>query len=249
MEEGSEAYFFYYYKSNQYLSVYADDQGGYTCYSQNLSTNDNSEMFGLQANANGTDRIYSVQGALHFSGPDVSEQYAGQERVRGILCDKWLSCQYWQGLDATATVTWYFSNTTQWTTVSQYAEPVRCVVQGLMWLNQTYSRPFHHIYEFYNFQPDIQGSDNVFEVPANTYCLSGKNTKPVPSLPPAYSFKAEYLDVMQKGIAFVKELYDSKAKVAREDYWDPPRFNSPTAHATPPSSTTITQVCRTPWTY
>lgn len=26
MEEGSEAYFFYYYKSNQYLSVYADDR-------------------------------------------------------------------------------------------------------------------------------------------------------------------------------------------------------------------------------
>lgn len=24
-----------------------------------------------------------------------------------------------------------------------------------------------------------------------------------------------------------QELYDSKAKVAREDYWDPPRFNSP----------------------
>lgn len=51
-------------------------------------------------------------------------------------------------------------------------------MQGVMWLNQTYSRPFNHIYEFYNFQPDIQGSDDVFEVRDVTALLDDEFSQP-----------------------------------------------------------------------
>ncbi|KAK7096164.1 hypothetical protein V1264_005495 [Littorina saxatilis] len=226
VEDGAEEYFFYMYDSNQFLTVSPDKQGGYFCFKQDLSKNENREMFGLQKNGTGQDRVYSVMGALHF-GNGIHEEYQGTETIRGIPCNKWLSCQYWDVMDATANVYWYFSDEKQWQSISGYSAPVRCHVVGVRWINATYSYPFEHIYEFYDFQADVDRESKYFEVPRNTYCFSENNEKLLPTMPQAYSFNAEVLDVNAKTIGFLKEEYDNKTKIMRYEYRDPPKANSP----------------------
>jgi len=225
-ENGQEGMFFYMYGSNQFLSVMPDSAGGYVCFKQDLSQNENRQFFGLQK-VNGTsDRIYSVYGALHF-GNGINEQYLGKNVTRGIPVNMWSSCQYWDSLDATSNVVWHFSDETSWSSVSGYTTPVRCHVTGVRWVNQTYSYNFEHIYEFYDFQADLTADDSHFEVPKNTYCYSETNTKPMYSMPSAYSFDAEMLDMNSKQISFIREEYDNKTRLMSYTYRDTPNANDP----------------------
>lgn len=162
---------------------------------------------------------------MHF-GAGISEKYIGQETVRGIPCNKWKSCQYWPDMDATSDVTWYFSDATMWTSISNYSAPVRCHVTGNKWSNGT-KRQYEHIYEFYDFKSNISASDDHFEVPPNTYCLGSKNTKPLPSMPIGYTFDSEVLDLNKRSISFVREEYDNMTNLIRFDYRDTPKANSP----------------------
>ena len=75
-----------------------------------LSTNSNSFLFGFQpSNSNkNVGKIYSAYGALRFGG-NQTERYIGRDTVRGMAVDHWQSCMYWNNIDATMTVDWYFS--------------------------------------------------------------------------------------------------------------------------------------------
>lgn len=73
---------------------------------QQLSTS--SQRFLIGYNSGNGGKIYSAAQSLHMSGTGINEVYMGLSNVRGIAVDVWQSCQYWQSMDATMIVKWYF---------------------------------------------------------------------------------------------------------------------------------------------
>ncbi|KAK7492797.1 hypothetical protein BaRGS_00015935, partial [Batillaria attramentaria] len=110
---------------------------------------------------------------------------------------------------------------TQWSSISGYSAPVRCVVNGRRWANASYSYTYQHVYEFFDFQAALPAQDDHFDVPTNTYCYGEVNRKPLPNMPPAYSFNAELVDTNAKTIEFIREFYDNKTQLMRYDYRAP----------------------------
>ncbi|XP_041355472.1 uncharacterized protein LOC121373090 [Gigantopelta aegis] len=197
------------------------------CDVQALASSDNKDLFGITKTANGTDRIYSVNGALHFGGK-IPTNYLGRVTVRGITVEEWESCQYWSDMDATMKVKWYFTVLTAknvWhPAINVNQIPVRCDVQGVRWVGPGASYHFHHVYEFTDYRPgDV--SDTDFEIPPGTFCPHRKNTKKLPTLRKAFSFSSEIVMPETKSITFLKEYYDFGSDVVRYDYVPP--VNSP----------------------
>ena len=75
-----------------------------------LNSSSNNFLFGTKTSSTNTKikPMYSAYGALRF-GKQFKEQYMGRVTIRGMEVDEWKSCMYWDNIDATMEVHWYFS--------------------------------------------------------------------------------------------------------------------------------------------
>ncbi|XP_048242753.1 uncharacterized protein LOC124140746, partial [Haliotis rufescens] len=102
---GVKLWAYYSYDTNELISILPDKS---LCYVEDLQKNSQRYLFGYQSK-NGQGHIFSASGALHFGEANTVEVFQGSDVVRGINVQKWYSCLYWAGMDATMNVTWYFS--------------------------------------------------------------------------------------------------------------------------------------------
>lgn len=91
---------------NNFYLIHLISHSG-ACMVSNLSQSPNRFLFGVKVKGPGMDHIFTPSAALRFG--NANELYMGHDNIRGILVDKFTSCQYSSELDATMNVTWYFS--------------------------------------------------------------------------------------------------------------------------------------------
>lgn len=220
-EEGFHAYGIYSYATNELLTVEA--QTG-KCTVDPLNNSSSNFLFGFSTSSTNPNikPMYTAYGALRF-GNGTNEQYMGQATIRGMLVDHWKSCMYWNSIDATMEVHWYFTTPTWGMADGRSQVPVRCTVTGNVWevsKGVRNPRKFTHTYEFSEFLTDDMAGlkTKTFETPSGVICPGRKDTKPLPTPHKAFSFIAEILTPSTKTIAFIKELYDQDMGLVRYDY-------------------------------
>ncbi|XP_046581755.1 uncharacterized protein LOC124289195 [Haliotis rubra] len=211
---GAHFYGYFDYSTNEFLGI---DPDAKTCQVSDLSTSGQRFLFGVNVTGGG-DRIYSAAGALHF-GSAVVEVYQGKDNVRGINVEKWYSCQYWQGMDATMNVTWYFSDTNEWDmALNLPSTPVRARVTGTRGASSDGpAHPFDHIYDLIHFKNYITVAD-AFETPGLISCPGRKLVKPFPQISSAFSFTVEIIDSVRGDVRFMQEWYDDQMKLTKYIY-------------------------------
>ncbi|KAK7499407.1 hypothetical protein BaRGS_00009382 [Batillaria attramentaria] len=196
---------FFDYPNNQVLIVDPDTGD---CFVEDLTTSDNKWMFGYKLKG-GQAHLFGASGALHFG--DAPEMYVNETVVRGITVETWESCQYSAPLNATMTVTWYFSHNTEWDMqIGVKSLPIRAVAIGKMYkFGDIYD--FHHVYDFFDFEDSVRLYD--FELPEGVVCLGRNNSKPFPSLPDRVSFIGEIIDFDFDTTTYLEESYDRLFKI------------------------------------
>ncbi|XP_046378218.2 uncharacterized protein LOC124150289 [Haliotis rufescens] len=211
---GGHFYGYFDYSDNEFLGI---DPDAKTCQVSDLSTSGQRFLFGVNVTGGGN-RIYSAAGALHFGSGSV-EVYSGTDTVRGINVQKWYSCQYWAGMDATMNVTWYFSDPHEWDMALNIPSiPVRAWVKGTRGASADGpAHPFEHIYDLIHFKNYIEKSD-AFETPSLVSCPGRKLTKPFPAISTAFSFTAEIIDTVRADVRFMQEYYDDQMKLVKYVY-------------------------------
>ncbi|XP_071098829.1 uncharacterized protein [Haliotis cracherodii] len=210
---GVKLWAYYSYDTNELISILPDKS---LCYVEDLQKNSQRYLFGYQSK-NGQGHIFSASGALHFGEANTVEVFQGADVVRGINVQKWYSCLYWAGMDATMNVTWYFSDPLNWeTALAVPSTPVRVHVRGRRTKNGS-PYDFEHYYDFLHFKPYIEDPQN-FETPNGISCPGRKNTKPLPVVAPAYSLIIEIVDNVRSQISFMKEYYDQSMKLTKFMY-------------------------------
>ncbi|XP_071098985.1 uncharacterized protein [Haliotis cracherodii] len=214
-QQGKTFYGYFDYNNNEFLTIYPDTK---TCYVTDISRASQRFLFGFQQNGQGG-HIYTAAGALHFSGNGVQELYIGPDTVRGINVQTWHSCQYWQNMDATINVTWYFSDPDSWDMALNLPDvPVRAHVVGKVGTQAGGpAHSFEHIYDFIHFKNYIYTS-YAFETPADVSCPGRVDTKPFPTIAPAFQMTVEIVDSVDKVVTFMKEWYDSSYKLTKYVY-------------------------------
>ncbi|XP_067654153.1 uncharacterized protein [Haliotis asinina] len=211
---GGHFYGYFDYSTNEFLGI---DPDAKTCQVSDLSTSGQRFLFGVNVTGSG-DRIYSPSGALHF-GSGIVEVYQGKDSVRGINVEKWHSCQYWQGMDATMNVTWYFSDPNEWDMALNLPSiPVRARVTGTRGASSDGpAHPFDHIYDLIHFKNYISKTD-AFETPGLISCPGRKLTKAFPQISSAFSFTVEIIDSVREDVRFMQEWYDDQMKLTKYVY-------------------------------
>lgn len=225
-QDGEPFMAWYDYSINEFIS-YFPTVG--LCTASKLSDSNQRFLYGYQTSSGSTGHIFSAGQALHFQ-TDAKEVYMGQSMVRGIAVDVWKSCQYWDAFDATMTVSWYFSADNEWDTPVGQAVPIGAHVKGAVWDTPTSAgRPFEHYYDIFHFRTgSLQPLPNrVFQTPPGVLCTNRINTKPVPSVPDAFSFTVEVVDKTLGTVSYMTEYYDSVNNFVRYTYRPSPRENSP----------------------
>ncbi|XP_048749646.2 uncharacterized protein LOC125661618 [Ostrea edulis] len=213
----------YSYSTNEVFTI---DDHHKTCSVAQIST-DKSEnwLFGIQTSGTNpyVPKMYSAYGG------NLTEQYMGTTKVRGMSVDHWKSCVYWPNMDATMNVDWYFM-ADGWNSAIQSKVPVRAVVIGNVWDvqgNVRSPRPINHTYEFAEYRTqfsDLTNLADVFETPSGYVCPGRKYTKPVPTPANYFQYTSEILNPGQKSIGFVKQWYDFNMLLVRNDYRPNPLF-------------------------
>ncbi|XP_071098409.1 uncharacterized protein [Haliotis cracherodii] len=219
-EMGVKANIIYDYTAGEYIMVLEAIDGTFEgCVVQPLSQTGNKYLFGMTKSPNGSESIYSVGGAMRF-GRTLKETYLGVKRVRGILVDQFESCAYLQDFNASAKILWSFTAKDSWNTaIARTQVPVRCEIVGKKTVNAGTSSPFHHIYDFTDFQTSVE--DDKYEIPKGAYCPHRKNTKSLPSLNDFFHYYAEIVIPEEKSIGFIKESYDYTINLVSYKYYPP----------------------------
>ncbi|XP_046543513.1 uncharacterized protein LOC124253734 isoform X2 [Haliotis rubra] len=201
------------YKAGQ---VYTVHDG--VCVTKTMS-NDTADLYLFgDIGINGTGHIFSTNDIIKFA-KRYGETYLGQSEVRGINCDKWRTCMYWDYFKANFTLDYYFS-ALNWTTSMTYPQvPVRADVTGIM-RTASGQMNFHHIYDYYDFRPGIEPGLTVFETPQNVVCPHRKSLKLIPKIANQFYFRLEDTNVPDAHTVNKQAWYDKEYKVIRMDYPD-----------------------------
>ncbi|XP_067677024.1 uncharacterized protein [Haliotis asinina] len=199
------------YKAGQVYTV----QDG-VCVTKIMS-NDTADLYLFgDIGINGTGHIFSTNDIIKFA-KRYGETYLGQSEVRGINCDLWRTCMYWDYFKANFTLDYYFS-ALNWTTSMTYPQvPVRADVTGIM-RSTSGQRNFHHIYDYYDFRPGIEPGLTVFETPPNVVCPNRKSLKLIPKVANQFYFRLEDTNVPGAHTVNKQVWYDKEYKVIRMDY-------------------------------
>ncbi|XP_046581756.1 uncharacterized protein LOC124289196 [Haliotis rubra] len=213
--KGSTFYGYFDYNNNQFIRIYPFTK---TCYVTDISEATQRFLFGFKPNGQG-EHIYTAAGALHFSGTGVNEVNLGPDTVRGINVQKWHSCQYWQNMDATMNVTWYFSDPDTWDMALNIPDvPVRARVIGKVGTQAGGpAHSFNHIYDFIHFKNYIE-TPNAFETPGEVSCPGRVNTRPFPYVAPAFHQTVEIVDKVNQDVTSMKEWFDYATKLTKYVY-------------------------------
>ncbi|XP_071117690.1 uncharacterized protein [Haliotis cracherodii] len=219
-------------RGGDFTDVVFDYQAGqvYTvhdgvCVTKTMSNDSVDDYLFGDIGINGTGHIFSTNDIIKFA-KHYGEAYLGQSEVRGINCDHWRTCMYWDYFKANFTLDYYFS-ALNWTTSMTYPQvPVRADVTGIM---QTASgqRDFHHMYDYYDFRPGIEPGLTVFETPPNVVCPQRESVKLIPKVANQFYFRMEDTNVPSAHTFNLQAWYDNEYKVIRVDYPDQGR---PTIH-------------------
>ncbi|ESO96941.1 hypothetical protein LOTGIDRAFT_231728 [Lottia gigantea] len=222
-ENGTVIHLIFDYANDEMLSIVDDLEGQPDCTALPLSSSPFQFLFGLKKFQNGSERISSPQSAFKFGG-DIPEVFMGREVIRGINCDVWESCIYWDIDNATIHTQYYFS-TSEWIDSVAKQDPVRAHVVGSS-TNSTTTRKFEHYYDFTDYFEKILGDPtDIFETPHMAYCPGRNSKKSLPSIPDAFSFSSEIQDPNAFTLNYIKEYYDFNMHLFRYDFY--PDANGP----------------------
>ncbi|KAK3595424.1 hypothetical protein CHS0354_003418 [Potamilus streckersoni] len=210
-DSGARESAIYNFITNELITV---DRKTKKCNVDSLSTDPNRQLFGY-ATSDGKAHIYTAGGALDF-GRNFSEQWINQTTIRGIQCNLWRSCVYWDSINATMVVDWYFSVSSWMTSTMMNNAPVRAHVKGRVWQFGT-PRDFEHIYEFTEFRNSIDRL-TVFETREGVFCPGRKLTKPLPIPADYFHFQSEIIQSDVNLIGHIKEYFDKNTSLVRYDY-------------------------------
>ncbi|XP_053386832.1 uncharacterized protein LOC123542895 [Mercenaria mercenaria] len=211
----------YDYGTNEFIGYYPDAPASMPgrCFVQDLSTSSQRLLFGYsKTGPGGTGHIFSAAKALRFSGQGINEVYMGRTVVRDIQVDWWRSCQYWDSMDATMIVDWYFTAQNTWNSAVGIQVPVQAHVKGISYQNGKHN--FEHYYNFFDFIPYLDATEKqVFETPSGLQCPGRKLTKAFPTVPQdAFSFTTEVLETTNMTLSFMKETYYYSQKLVMFEY-------------------------------
>jgi hypothetical protein len=79
------------------------------CIVSDLEHDPNRFLYGAKVDRTNRTHVLSPSSTLHF-GDEYNWVFHGRNNtIRGIVAESWSICQYSQDLDATMTVTWWFS--------------------------------------------------------------------------------------------------------------------------------------------
>lgn len=209
---------YYDYGNNEILTVNRLSDPG-NCQVLDLDHDPNKFMFGVKRDAAGRTHVLSPSGALHFDDDFNWVFQSRREIVRGIAAESWSTCQYSPVLDATMSVTWYFSVKTEWDMqLGVRSVPLRANVTGKLNDPLKGVREFHNLYDIFDF--DVSVSPDDFQLQPGDYCEGRVVTKPFPGLPNIFSIVGEILDSDHMVLKTIEEFYDNQRRLNVYRYKD-----------------------------
>ncbi|KAK3800013.1 hypothetical protein RRG08_035612 [Elysia crispata] len=212
-EYGHREYGYAQYSTGELLVVTPADL---KCTVTNLSTSEQRFIFGYKKSHN-KGHLPSPEAVLHILQPedDSVEIYVGKQTARGIPCDVWYSCTYWEDMKSTMDIHWYFSDPQKWKPSDGSASvPVRARVKGVRYNELGQPRQFDHNYDFIHWKNRIT-RPGYYQTPKGAACPGRILTKQAPTLPDQFSFTLEQVDRTVGLITFIREKFDVKRKLFR----------------------------------
>ncbi|XP_076462458.1 uncharacterized protein LOC143294838 [Babylonia areolata] len=201
-----------------------DLAGPMGCEVKNMSTDDNTQLFGMKVDHSGNyPHLFSTSKILEFM--NGTEVYKGRTNVSGIPVNKWSSCVSWPELHANFTLDYYFT-VPEWTTPSGLHQiPVRADVHGETRFENGTHWTFHHIYEYVNFENYISDPETIFQTPPGVLCQTRKSERKLPTVGSHFYYREEISDPPGKNFALIQETdiwYDYSMSMIRFDKRSPP---------------------------
>ncbi|XP_059170926.1 uncharacterized protein LOC131952326 [Physella acuta] len=213
----------YSFSTDEIFRVNLDDK---TCLVKNLSTDASTAIFGpVKA---GTERIhiFGSAAALNFAA-DSNDVYVGTKKIRGVDADIWTTCLSSPEFKGPMKATYYFSTQGWVVSARQQQMLLRIEVEGLSLrpsfasvgttLPPASARYFHHIYDFINYIPRVDPDPSVFQTPPEVVCTNRTSTRPLPTFPRTFRYRAEIVDPTSSVITHYAIWYNEDAKLVRED--------------------------------
>jgi len=212
------------YDTNEFIGILPESG---TCTVDPLNTDENRFLFGYKKTTTSA-HVPAASAVLHLlqDGEDSLTRYVGKQTIRGIPCNVWYTCTYWDDMKSTMDVYWYFSDMTQWKPSGSLAGqpdptrdsvPVRAWVKGRRYDTPSTHHDFEHKYEFFHWKTRIT-RPYYWQTPRGISCPGRKNTRPLPILPNQFSFTLEQVDQGLNLVSFVKESYDYNERFFQYEY-------------------------------
>ncbi|CAH1780325.1 unnamed protein product [Owenia fusiformis] len=172
-------------------------------------------------------RMFSANEALKMI--TKAEEYKGTKYVRGMLVDWWYGCFYQPENKASMIVNFYFNAKNTWDLVYPGKQfPVQIHVKGKLWREseQKYI-DFENFYNFFQYRPQIEIGEEIFQTDRGIVCAGRKVTIPPPEIPQSFSFKMEVIGGDALSVNNIKEWYDFKQNLFRVDVSMPNLYKNP----------------------
>ncbi|GFR83078.1 EF-hand domain-containing protein D1, partial [Elysia marginata] len=153
-EYGHREYGYAQYSTGQLLVVTPADL---KCTVTDLGSSEQRFVFGYKR-SNKKGHVPTPESVLHILQPDDDsvEIYVGKQSVRGIPCDVWYSCTFWEDMKSTMDLYWYFSDPQKWKpSGGSNSVPVRAWIKGVRFDTNGKPRNFEHKYEFVHWKNRI----------------------------------------------------------------------------------------------
>ncbi|XP_033126601.1 uncharacterized protein LOC117124474 [Anneissia japonica] len=149
---------------------------------------------------------------------DYPSVYIGESDVRGIPCDHYRTCAYYELYDATFVMDYYISKSGYQTASGIDQVPVRAVVVGEAVLKSGVGYPINFVYELLFFRNDPIPA-TVFQTPPGVSCPNRTNTTPIiPTPPDQFQLRVEEIVDFYNIVVYADEWYDYSANLIRYDY-------------------------------
>ncbi|CAF0710186.1 unnamed protein product [Brachionus calyciflorus] len=143
------------------------------------------ETFQLSTNMS-LNYYFGFTGSTTFLSPATAgtffrlntNNYAGEEEVRGIMCDVYASCQYNAATNSNYTLKLYFSKTNVEFPGNNASYPrviLRAKYSGAALKPDGSLKPFTNTFDYYEFRLDFE-RDDIFQTPGGVFCEKRKLT-------------------------------------------------------------------------
>ncbi|GAB1601191.1 uncharacterized protein LOC115216761 [Argonauta hians] len=159
--------------------------------------------------------ITSGVAAIFLQRSKLKESCIGVTMVRGIRCYQWRSTYDDNGIHFE--MDWYIADP-DW--ISTFDKPlVRYHVTGNT-TGKLAGSSFEYYYDFFQFRRNLDGLDNIFEMPPGVLC-DGAATKLMPVISNIFSAYMVYYDENTKNLVSVKQSFDRNFRLSKKTYDKP----------------------------